>query len=107
MCASHLQDQIMSYVMFMRLTSVGNVGGSHHSPDLLHALKVWAQATVHGEDLFVDDGGDGQAVEAVCKGLPELNVVSPLACQTGKRLDKAERQGRVRTHTRHRSRRCG
>jgi hypothetical protein len=97
----------MSYVMFMHLTSVGNVGGPHDSPDLLHALEVWAQATMHGEDLFVDDSGDGQTVEAVCKGLPELNVVSPLACQTGKILDEIKRQVRMRTHTRHRSRRCG
>jgi hypothetical protein len=34
---------------------------------------------VHGEDLLIDDGGDGQAVEAVRKGLPQLDVVSTFA----------------------------
>jgi len=34
---------------------------------------------VHGEDLLVDDGGDGQAVEAVGKRLPQLDVVPPFA----------------------------
>lgn len=34
---------------------------------------------MHGEDLLVDDGGDGQAVEAVGEGLPQLDVVSSLA----------------------------
>lgn len=34
---------------------------------------------MHGEDLLVDDGGNWEAVEAVGKGLPELDVVSSLA----------------------------
>ncbi len=34
---------------------------------------------MHGEDLFVDDCCNWEAVEAVSKGLPELNVVPPLA----------------------------
>lgn len=34
---------------------------------------------MHGEDLLVDDGGNGQAIEAVGKRLPELDVVPPLA----------------------------
>lgn len=34
---------------------------------------------MHGEDLLVDDGGDGQAVEAVRKSLPQLDVIAPLA----------------------------
>jgi hypothetical protein len=34
---------------------------------------------MHGENLLVDDGGDGQAVEAVRKSLPQLDVVAPLA----------------------------
>lgn len=77
----------------MRLTGVGNVGGPHHPPDLLHALQVWAQTAVHGEDLLVDNSGDGQAVEAVRKRLPEFDVVSPLACQTGKKLDEMSGMG--------------
>jgi len=34
---------------------------------------------VHREDLLVDDGRDGQAVEAVRECLPQLDVVTPLA----------------------------
>jgi hypothetical protein len=35
---------------------------------------------VHAEDLLVDDCGDREAVEAVGKCLPELDVVPSLAC---------------------------
>jgi len=31
------------------------------------------------EDLFVDDGGHGEAVEAVGEGFPQLDAVPPLA----------------------------
>lgn len=34
---------------------------------------------MHGEDLLVNDGGDGQAVEAVGERLPQLDVVTALA----------------------------
>ena len=34
---------------------------------------------MHGEDLLINDGGNGQAVEAVGEGLPQLDVVSSLA----------------------------
>lgn len=34
---------------------------------------------MHGENLLINDGSNGQAVEAVGKGLPELNVVAALA----------------------------
>jgi hypothetical protein len=34
---------------------------------------------VHGEDLLINDGGDGQAVEAVGESLPKLDVVASLA----------------------------
>jgi len=33
---------------------------------------------VHCEDLLIDDCCNGQAVEAVCERLPELDIVSPL-----------------------------
>ena len=49
-------------------------------PDLLHALKVWTEPTVTAEYLLVHDGGDGQAVEAICECLPELDVETPLTC---------------------------
>ena len=34
---------------------------------------------MHAEDLLIDDGRDWEAVEAVCEGLPELDVVAALA----------------------------
>ena len=34
---------------------------------------------MHGEDLLINDGGDGQAVEAVSESLPKLDVVASLA----------------------------
>lgn len=34
---------------------------------------------MHGEDLLVDDSGDGKAVEAIRKSLPQLDVVAALA----------------------------
>lgn len=34
---------------------------------------------MHGEDLLINDGGNGETVEAVGESLPELDVVSALA----------------------------
>jgi hypothetical protein len=34
---------------------------------------------VHGENLLIDNGSDGQAVEAVGECLPQLDIVSSLA----------------------------
>lgn len=56
-----------------------HIGRTHDAADLLHRVQVWAQTTVHGEDLLVDDGGNGQAVETVRKRLPQLDVVPALA----------------------------
>lgn len=36
------------------------------------------------EDLLVNDGCDGQTVEAVGEGLPQLYVVSPFTCERKK-----------------------
>ena len=34
---------------------------------------------MHRENLLVDDGSDGQAVETIGERLPQLDVVPPLA----------------------------
>lgn len=34
---------------------------------------------MHAEDLLVNDGSDGETVEAVCERLPELDVIAALA----------------------------
>ena len=55
------------------------IRGTHDTADLLHGVEVGAQTTVHGEDLFINDGGNRKAVEAVGESLPQLDVVSALA----------------------------
>lgn len=55
------------------------VSWSHDTADLLHGVQIGTQTAVHGEDLLVNDGCDGQAVEAVRKCLPQLDVVPALA----------------------------
>lgn len=57
------------------LTRVWDIGGTHDTPYLLHTLEIWAEPSMHGEYLFVDDGGDRKAIEAICKCLPQLDIV--------------------------------
>jgi len=59
--------------------AVGDIRGAHDPANLLHRIEIGAQTAVHGEDLLVDDSGDGKAVEAVGEGLPQLDVVAALA----------------------------
>ncbi len=59
--------------------SLTHIGRSHHAPNLLHRIEIWAETAMHGKDLLIDDGGNGQAVEAVGKCLPQLDVVSSFA----------------------------
>jgi hypothetical protein len=42
-------------------------------------VEVAHQSSVHREDLLVDYRSDGKAVEAVCKSLPQLDVIAALA----------------------------
>jgi len=55
------------------------ISRAHDAANLLHRVQVGTQTTVHGEDLLVNDGSNRKAVEAVRKGLPQLNVVPTLA----------------------------
>ena len=38
------------------------------------------ETAVHGENLLVNDGSDGKTVEAIGKSLPQLDVITSLAC---------------------------
>lgn len=58
---------------------VTHISRAHDAADLLHGVQVGTQTTVHGEDLLVNDSGNGEAVEAVGKSLPKLDVVPTLA----------------------------
>lgn len=62
-----------------RGTSLTYISGTHDTPNLLHGIEIRAQTSVHGEDLLVDNGSDRQAVEAIRKSLPQLDVVPSLA----------------------------
>ena len=52
---------------------------AHNTAYLLHGVQVWTQPTMHCEDLLINDSGDWKTVEAVCEGLPQLDVVSSFA----------------------------
>ena len=58
---------------------VGNVSGSHNTLNLLKRAKLWAQTTMHAEDLLVDKSCDGKAVETIGESLPKFNVIAALA----------------------------
>lgn len=62
-----------------RQTRKTYISWTHNATDLLHGVEIRAQTTVHGENLLVNDGSNGQAVEAVGEGLPQLDIVSSLA----------------------------
>mmetsp|Transcript_46438 Transcript_46438/g.94613 ORF Transcript_46438/g.94613 Transcript_46438/m.94613 type:complete len:335 (-) Transcript_46438:226-1230(-) len=58
---------------------VGDISRPHDALDLVHGRKLGRQASMHGEDLVVDDCRDRQAVEAVRERLPQFDVVATLA----------------------------
>ena len=46
---------------------------------MIERLEVRAQATVHAQNLFIDERGGRQRVKAVRKCLPQAHGESPLA----------------------------
>ena len=60
-------------------TLVGDICRPHDTANLFHTLEIGTEATVTAKDLFVNNGGNGQAVETVRKRLPQFDVVEPLA----------------------------
>ena len=50
---------------------------------LATAVAANTVSASYAEDLLVDQRGHGQAVEAVREGVPDLDVVAPLACAAG------------------------
>lgn len=65
--------------MFSYYKAKTYISRTHHTTNLFHRVQVGTQTTVHGEDLLIDDGGNGQAVEAVGESLPKLDVIPPFA----------------------------
>lgn len=78
-CATLLESKTTPCARVIIEQESTHIGGPHDSADLLHRVQIGAQASVHGENLLVNDGRDGQAVEAVGEGFPQLDVVSALA----------------------------
>jgi hypothetical protein len=56
-----------------------HISGAHDAANLLHGVQVRTETSVHGKDLLIDDGRNGQAIEAIGECLPKLDVVSSLA----------------------------
>jgi hypothetical protein len=60
-------------------SGVWNVGGPHDALDLFEGVEFRGKSSMHAENLFVNKGGNGQAVETVGEGLPDTDVVASLA----------------------------
>lgn len=61
------------------ICTITHISRAHNAADLLHGVEIRTQATVHGEDLFVNNSSDRQAVEAIGECLPQLDIVPSLA----------------------------
>jgi hypothetical protein len=46
------------------------ISWAHNATDLLHRIEIRAKTAMHCEDFLIDDGCNGQAVEAVRESLP-------------------------------------
>ncbi len=42
-------------------------------------FHLLTKATMHAENLLVDDGSNGQAVETIREGFPQFDIIAPLA----------------------------
>lgn len=58
----------------------GDIGGPVEREDLLEFYEFRGDASVHAEDLLLDDGRDGHGVEGVDEVLPDLEGELALAC---------------------------
>lgn len=56
-----------------------DVRGPDNLADLVHIFEFRAKSTVHADDLVIQNGHHGKAVEAIGENLPEFNGVPPLA----------------------------
>ena len=58
---------------------VWHIGRSHNILDLVQIFELGAQAAVHAEDFFINQSGNGKAVEDVTENAPESDTVAPFA----------------------------
>jgi len=59
--------------------SVRNISRSQNSANLLHRVQIGRQSTMDAEDLVINDGSNGKAVENHVECLPQLEGVTTLA----------------------------
>ena len=64
--------------MFLELGTT-YIGWTHHTSNLLHRVQIGAKTTMHGKNFLVNNGCDGQAVEAISESLPKLDIIPSLA----------------------------
>jgi len=57
---------------------VGNVGWLWDLVNLLEAMHVFAESSVHAHDLLIDESHQGHVVEARVELLPQVDLVPPL-----------------------------
>lgn len=57
---------------------VWDIGWPHNILDGVNFDQLWAETTMHAQNLIIDKSSDRQAVEAVGEDLPQLYGVSPL-----------------------------
>mgnify|MGYP000939168349 CR=1 FL=1 len=58
--------------------TIWDISGLWNLFDLLEAMHVFAEASMHAHNLFINEGHQGHVVEAVVEQLPQRNFVSPL-----------------------------
>jgi hypothetical protein len=46
------------------------ISGTHYTANLFHRVQVRAKTSMHCKNLFINDGGNWQTVEAVGKSFP-------------------------------------
>ena len=58
---------------------VGYFNGSNDFDDLFEGGEFGTEATVHAEDFFVDDGGNGENVKNVGENFPHFQIIFSFA----------------------------
>jgi len=53
--------------------------GSWYPSYLIHIAQIWRQATMHTENLLIDDCRNWHAVETISECLPKANIVASFA----------------------------
>ena len=58
------------------ITFIRNLSRSHDSGNLFEIGEIWAQTSVHTDNLVIYNSSNGKAVEAVTERFPDFEVIS-------------------------------